>query len=473
MEYQVKKIIPFLLLFHSFAIANFDLSWSYDQYLTQTDLKNALDQYASLELKIKHNSYSDNWFYGVETLSAFSIDTSNQKYIAVPNLFFGYELPSIGDNYTINWIIGRYKKSLSILYNEKTTSYLKAEPEFWSVMDEIWEMGLWQSQINWDYFATKQQGLAGAFLTVKKEPWMLTVFLSGLFLPDHGPAVDIKPNGTIQSSSRWFIPPQSNFILFNQRIDTLYWINTPYLKNILLNESIATRFRFGDIHKQWMSIAYAKKPINQIYFTADSGFSIKESTINNMIYYHLFDHSLLSIEFGMKKEKWGVLVLSVTQEMPTPHTNIKHQITPVLPDALFFSSHTRWNVHHYLPLQYIDLNWIYTQHQSNGETHTQKISQQLSQSLPNNRFKLQQGFSITTQSKIFKIGKQKFSVYLRYWHSFPEKGDWIQSAIHWQLTPRLKLTGIIDILGANTEESFFKSYEQNDRVILKVAYAIH
>ena len=456
------------LLLHLTAFASFDISWNHDYYVTPTNLKNALNQYSYLELKTKHNNYSNNWFYGMEGVSSFFFDTSNQKYLAVPNLFFGYEMPNIVDDYTVNWIIGRYRQSMSMLYDDKKSSQLQAQPEFWSVMDEVWEMGLWQSQINWDYLSPKQQGLVGSLLTVKKEPWMLTVFF-GLFLPDHGPSVDVTSKGKVQSTSRWFIPPQSNFVLFNQRIDTLYWLDAPYLKNILLNDSVAVRFRFGDIHKQWMSMSYAYKPINQIYFTADSGLSINKTTINNIIYYQLFDHSIFSIDFGMK-EKWGLLVLSVIQELPFPHPSDPHQMIPILPKAVFFSSHLRLNTQNYLFMKYIDLNVIYSRMKTNGENHSQNVVNQLSQALPDNRFKLHHGFSVTAKSRNFHLRKQKISFHVRYWHSIPEAGDWLNSSIQWDITPHLRLTGGMDILGSGREGGFFHTYKQNDRITLKVSY---
>lgn len=459
------------LLLHLTAYASFDIAWNYDYYITPTQLKNVLNQYTYLELNTKYNNYSNNWFYGMEGVSSFFVDISNQKYLAVPNLFFGYEIPNIMNDYTVNWTIGRYKQSMSILYDDPESTPLQAQPEFWSVMDEIWEMGLWQSQINWDYLLPKQQGLVGSLLTFKKEPWMLTVF-AGLFLPDHGPAVDVTPEGKVQSSSRWFIPPQSNFILFNQRIDTLYWLDTPYLKNILLNDSVAVRFRFGDIHKQWMSMSYAHKPVNQIYFTADSGFSINKIAIDNVIYYQLFDHSIFSIDFGMKK-KWGLLVLSVIQEHPTPHPSAKHQIIPILPKALFFSSHLRLNTQNYLFIKYIDFNTIYSQMKTNGKNRSKDIVDQLSQTLPNNRFKLHRGFSITAKSRNFHLGKQQLSFYVRYWHSIPEEGDWLNSSFQWDVNPHLRLIGGVDILGSGRDGGFFHTYKQNDRITLKVNYAIH
>ena len=460
--------------FYGMATHSSDLSLNYHYYMTPTHIKNTLNQYTSFKLNAKYHHHSGSLFYGAQGMGEFFIDISNQKYMAAPNLFFGYKLPDI-NNYSINLIVGRYQQSMSILYEDQksTQNPWDTQPEFWSVMDEIWEMGIWQSQINWDYLSPKGQGLIGTpLLNIKKDPWMLTLFLSGLSVPDHGPAVDITPKGRIQSGSRWFIPPKSNFVLFNQRIDTLYWLDTLYIKQILLNDSVAIRFRFGDIHKQWMSMAYANKPINQIYFTADSGFSINETTINNVIYYQPFDHSVFSIDFGVR-ESWGWLVLSVIQEHPRPKQVARHQIIPVLPNTILFSSHLRINTSPYLFTKYINFNAIYSQMSTDHQTANNKITDQLSQAIPNNRFKLHRGFSVSAKSKNIPIGTQSVCFNIRYWHSLPEEGNWLHSSLQWNITPRLHIKGGMDILGAARDKGFFYTYRHNDRITMQVSYAIN
>ncbi len=461
------------------ASAHFNLSLNYDSYMTSTSLKDQMNHYVALGLDMKHNQYSENWFYGMESTNLFFIDVSNQNYLAIPNLFFGYELTNIINDYTINLIFGRYKTTLSTLYedsNSKNSNQPIAQPEFWNVMDEIWEMGLWQARINWDYLLPRPQGLTGSFLTIKKDPYLLTVFLSGLFLPEQGPSVDITKDGKILSGSRWFTPPASNLLLFNQRIETLYWMNTPYLKNILLNDSIAFRMRVGDIQKQWMSLSYARKPMNQIYFTVDSVLSLKKTVINNVIFYQLFPHSLFSAEFGTR-EKWLSAVLSVTQEQPRRTKTIKNREIPLLPQAFFVSSHIRLHLPQNWIMSFIDFNFIHS-HFKEANNDQIKTNPHLKGKKPSmDRFKLYHGYSFAIKSRPFKWRTQHFSINSKYWHSIPDQGDLLSFSIDWHITPQLQFVIQADILGSgesedNKNKGFFNTYKQNDRITVKVEYEI-
>ncbi len=469
------------------AKAVFDLSLNYDYYMTKTALKEQLDHYGSLGLDVQHSRYTNkNWFYEVEGVSLFFLDISNQNYLAIPSLFFGYELSDIPvEGYTVNVIFGRHKQSLSVLYDQQTTGDSTstqansgvftptAQPELWSAMDEIWELGLWQSQVNWDYLLPKPQGLTGLFVTVAKKPWLLTVFGSGLFLPSHDPSVTVTPEGKIHSSSRWFTPPQSNFFLFNQRIETLYWTQTYYLKNILLNDSYAVRLRFGDIHTQWMSVSYAQKPVNQIYFTVDAGLSIKKTAIKNIIAYQLFRHNLMSLDVGIR-EKYLSIILSATYEQPEQPPVVKNRITPVLPEALFFSSHVRLHPPVGFFLKWLDFNFIYSHFKDPENSFQNDKTKQIKWDIASSRFKMHYGFAVSTYSKDFQWGSQSVSLGLTYWHSIPDAGDRLNIVTQWNITKRLLARGRVDILGSREDTNgFFNTYKHNDRARVEVVYAIN
>ena len=489
------RIKYLLLCWPLMAWAGFDLSLNYDYYLTPSSLEEPLNHYTSLGLDMKHSRQSKNWFYGAEAVSLFFLDVSNQKYLALPELFFGYELTGLTKDFTVNLIFGRYKQSMQKLYESNSPSpagsslnslaaphppgakpsVLRAAPEFWSVMDEVWEMGLWQSQINWDYLLPQQQGLAGLFLTVVKEPWLLTGYASGLFLPDHGPAVNMTSQGKIHSGSRWFVPPQSNFVLFNQTIDSLYWMEESYLKNILLNDSYAVRFRFGDLSRQWISASYALKPVNQIYFTIDSGLSIKETAINNIIYYQLFNHTLKSLDVGIR-EKYLSIVLSIMHEEPESPPPLKGRIVPVLPEGLFFSSHARVHFPTSFIVRFFDFNFIYSHFDifsAPSEKAASARPEGLKWELAHNRFKVSHGWMAAAQSRTFRWKNHSMFVKCLYQHSIPEEGGRLSAAGEWAFTSRLRVAAYLDILGGPGKTGFFNTYKQNDRFKVEVRYAVN
>ncbi len=469
----------FFLFFLSSAEAQLDISFRYSSYLTSTDLEGQLDHYMDMGLNFQDQDSWNSWFYKTEIKSLFSLDESNQNYITVPDLFIAYELSDILEGYDIHFVLGNQKGLNNIKREQKSKKNIEnpeqSSSESWSFMDEAWHLGLWEGRINWDYLESESKGLTGVFWTVtKKKQWLLTVFLSGLFMPDQGPAVDIT-DGEIKSASRWFIPPQSEFVFFSQKISAFYWLKKPYLKNVVLNDSISVRFRFGDKDSEWLSLAYAYKPVNQIYFKMDGGFSIHKKAVDNVIHYQSFKHSLFSLDFGVKKNILNT-VFSITQEIPLRPQTPKGWIVPVLPKALFFSSYMELDFgKYYWPIRWFKFNFLYSRFVDQKGAKPHNGEESLEWDVNINRFKMYRGFSISAQSKEFHWKKQAFSLGVRYWHSLPEEGGWLNTFFKWRVTPHWTFESKLDILGTNNNKinSFFNSYKHNDRIKVKVIYRIN
>ena len=425
------KYLFFFIFFLFKAQALVDISFFHTYYITPTEVEGQLNNYMNVGLDFEKYKQLHSWFYGVDAVSVFSLDKSGSTHIAANDLFIGYEESNLLEGYIFSIILGSQKRVNSITSRKESYSELVSK-ESWSFMDEIWHLGLWQRRNNWDYFQPEQAGLVGAFLTVEKDLWLLTLFFSGFFLPEQGPAVDVR-DGTISSGSRWVVPPQSEFIIFNQRLDALYWIQEPYLKNVVLNDSIAAKFRFGDLDEQWFSLAYAYKPVNQIYFKIDSGFSIDQEAVSSVIHYYPFKHSLFSMDFGLRM---GVLqtIFSVTQEVPF-QPEVPDWIVPVLPKTLFFSSYFHIDLSKYhLYVEQIGFNFLYSRFVKDDISEGK--NDQLTIDLNINRFKLYYGLAFSADSKKFVWNDQVFSMGFSYWYSIPENGGWFSTELNWHFSPR-------------------------------------
>ena len=463
------KYILFCVFFLFKAQALIDISLAHTYYITPTDIEGQLNHYTNVGLDFKKYVAINSWFYGVDIASLFALDKSSSTHITATDLFISYKKLEILKDYSFSITLGAQKRVRNGKRKKEVYSD-QVSKESWSFMDEVWHLGLWQRRKNWDYFRPEQAGLIGSFLTIEKDSWLLTLFLSGLFIPEQGPTVDIK-KGTISSGSRWVMPPQSEFIIFNQRLNALYWLREPYLKNVILNDSIAARFRFGSQDTQWFSLAYAYKPVNQIYFKIDGGFSIDQEAVSSVIHYYSFKHSLISMDFGLKT---GFLktILSVTQEVPVQPTLQEDWIVPVLPKALFLSSYFHIDLSpYYLFVEHLELNFLYTHFSK--DTFSGK-EDQLTMDLNVNRFKLHSGLSVSAESKEFKWRDQRFSFNFSYWYSIPDGGGWFSTALNWHFSPHFQLEASVDIVGAEDTEvdSFFNTYKQNDRVEMKLIYSI-
>ena len=472
MRVFLKRWCIFFLCFLAFlseSQAQLELSSGYSSYITSTDLKGKLDHYVDVGLDFKYYESFNSWSYGTEINSLFFLDESNQHYLSISDLFVSYDLSNVLGGYNFNFILGSYKYNKEA---QKGNGEKQISSESWSFMDEIWHLGLWQSRINWDYFQPRQKGLVGSFFTVEKNEWLFTLFLSGLFFPDQEPYIDIN-NGNIQSRSRWFIPPQSNFVIFDQRIEALYWLQKPYLKNVILNDSVAIRFRFGSQENDWFSLAYAYKPVNQTYFRIDGGFSIDEKAVNSVVQYQSFKHSLISMDFGFKRDFFRT-VFSVIHEIPLRPEVPEDWIVPVLPKALFFSSHVEFDFQKYLfPVELLKFSFLYSRFVRSSDTNFDENTQ-ISLDLNINRFKLYYGFAISAYSRNFTWKSQSFLMGVSYWYSIPEKGGWLHASFKWRFASQFVFTSDIDILGADSnKQGFFNSYKQNDRIRVKVIYEIN
>ena len=452
-----------------------DISFKYSDYITPTDLKGPLNHYIDMGLDFRHYITKQSWFYGAELLSFISLNENSQRYLSIPDLFVGYKWVSVLNGYSLRFVLGRYK----LLHDtkmrlDKEPSSLLDFPGTWSFMDEVWSLGLWQGRTNWDYLQPKSMGLIGSFFTIAKDKWLFTLFLSGLFLPDQGPAIEIE-KGKISSVSRWFVSPQSEFILFSQKFQAFYWLQKPYLKNVVLNDSVAVRFRFGSQNNQWFNLAYAYKPVNQIYFKLDNNFSINKKGIDTSIHYHAFNHSLISMDFGLKKNIF-TSILSVTQESPNqPHVP-KNWIAPVLPRSLFISSYFSLDLKPYdLAIELINFNFLYSIFADQKRILPKEEEKHLKLDMNINRFRLYHGFSVSAYSREFKRKNQSVSLGLSYWYSIPEKGGWLSASIKWHIKPHVTIKSVVDIIGQEKGQKrggFFDLYKQNDRISLQLIYAI-
>ena len=454
------------------AYGQFKLSVGHSYYLTKTTLERQLNQYTDLGMQLEKYAYSKNWFYGAQVKSLFHIDSSNQNYISIPDLFVGYELNV--NNYYFNLVLGRQKRSKDFIYQQnkrESDQSLSVQPEPWSFMDEVWSLGLWQGQIQWDLLSLEEQGLVGSFFTVQRDIFSLTVFLSGLFIPNSTNSVEVSPKGELYSGSRWFAPLRSNFVAFNRKIEALYWLKRPYLQSVLLNDSIALRLRFGDMNNQWFNMAYAYKPINQTYFKIDSKFAINKTAVDNFIHYHAFKHSLVSMDIGMKNT-FFTSVLSVTQEIPNAPQVPEDWIAPVLPQALFLSAYFQVHLQQY-PLLFdnVKLQFLYSRFfQKIKETER---TNQLRLNLTANRFRLHRGVALLMKTQELKWKEQALSLKAGYWYSFDAQGGWLNTELQWRISPQLALFVGLDILGTedDSKDNFFNTYKQNDRITARMTYA--
>ena len=477
---NLKKNV-FLIVFFSpgLVFARAEVGFNFQSYLTESVIKSHLDHYLSMEFAFEDYHQYSRWGYGFKGLSSVSLDQSRENNFAMPALFASYKIDDLVGAYDLSIVLGRQiyelNKTRSAPHAEDDQSTRYQIPEPWSYLDDLWTLGLWQSYIRWDMLQPKKQGLTGLFFSTNNTHWSMTLFLSWLFLPYQGPSVGFTPEGKIDfGRSRWITFSQTDYTAFSRKIEVLYWMEKIYLKNIILNKSLAAKLRLGDVDKHWINGAFAYKPVNKIYFRVNPMFTIEKLAIENTIQYELFNHYLFSADAGIKR-RWWTVIASFSQEIPEKKVfSSEWMITPYLPDTLLLSAYFLVDIEEVLKFYFLEevaVKFLYS------KINKTLIKQEGIDLLPNvdidiNKYQILYGVAAEFSGSFFKTIQHNLFWKGEYMYSIVQKGGWLHFMLGWKIKDRLSIISWVDILGVNPggEKGFFSSYQTNDRIGLKINY---
>lgn len=169
----------------------------------------------------------------------------------------------------------------------------------WSLLDEDFQLGLYQPLFKWNPLQTESQGLTGVFLMLGSEPenketipWGLTLFGSPMFIPDQGPGYEIK-DGQFEASNPYFqnVPKQAQ--VFGETVPLKYNVQKPQTDSVIFNNSFAGRAHIGNERRGFYGqVSYANKPANQLalgfdtYLNINPNANLAEVEILPAIYFH-------------------------------------------------------------------------------------------------------------------------------------------------------------------------------------------
>jgi hypothetical protein len=207
--------------------------------------------------------------------------------------------------------------------------------EHWSLLDESWELGIWQPRYRWDYLHPETVGMTGAFVTVEQPYFQFVAFGSAISVPERG--VPIETSGDQMSSdSRWFVPPPKTVSIFGQDTPVHYTLKIPELRDLLMHFGGGGMARVGGKSGPWGKVGYAYQPMNQLLLS-NSGFlqlsERRDLFADATIYARLAYHQLLSVEGGYGSEPLNA-TFSVLGERPddpgVPANQTAQRVAPSL-----------------------------------------------------------------------------------------------------------------------------------------------
>lgn len=425
-------------------------------YISPKPRSEQLDFYTNAGGRLRTQKSYTYWFYGWDSTAQLSLDKSEQNYISIPSAHTGWQIKNFKSFMPfltfIKVVVGRYINH-------------------WSQMDQEWQLSIWHPQNLYDPLRPQLLGFVGTAVILGGDLWSFKNFAGGVFLPDERPSFHTNALGEAQSASRWVSAPSSNISLFEQDIYSYYKVEDPYLKNVLLQPSYMGQFILGDLNEKWISASYADKPLNQIFFRADSKLSIPSISVESSIYYHSIRHRLGAIETGFKLGEWNGHIGFLNEQLEDIQLP-PHWLFPIIPSYFFASaglsknfSFARWSKN---TLKFSLLkSWVRDPNQAMN-----LIGADTASLISLDRFKFKEGFFISWSSDFFYAQRTKAQFFIRYWYSIDQKGGWLESRFSFWMKEGFAVDLELDILGKKTryQEGFFGKYGSNDRIKARVRY---
>ena len=426
-----------------------------NQYISPKSYSEQLDTYWIVSTQLQTERQYEYIYYDLDVQGVLSLDESQRHFLSIPQANFGYHLKNIT---TVDFLksfqvsLGRYKRK-------------------WSWLDSYWELGLWNPRNLFDYFNPQELGMVGSAIIFKGKNWSLTNFIGGLFLPNEQADIGKNKSGSIESKSRWGTPPATNISILDKELDAYYWIQKPYLTGVILQRNYNVNFFLGSQEDKWLSLSYAQKPLNNIFYRIKSGINISEASLESSIYHHALTHQLVSLDIGFRWEEWSVYVGLLDETLDRINLP-KNWIVPDIPHTILFYSASIARDINFVSWNKNSIRLSFLNSWTKDQSHISLIGGTIDSLVSLKRLKIISGLAVDWTANFTWSKEKKVNSFLRYWYDFSYKGGWLQWNLSYFIHPQFWFLFECNILGSENKikESFFTWFGSNDRLSLKVNY---
>ncbi len=456
---SARNISLFVLsLFYVFGSSASQLELEWQHYTSSPSLKTQLRDYVFVRWDQQADFFYGPLYFDSQIQAEYALDRSKFRYFDIPELYIFYKYNFKQPVYRI--------ESIELNMGRKIKS--------WSLADEYWNMGLWNSLNRWNPLHPAASGLTGAFLTLISSQWSIDFFLGALHLP-HQEAQFIEENGETYSRSRWFYPLPNQVDPLN--IDIRYFLRSPSVFDILFQSSYLLSLKTwskAPAAYYWMKWSAADKPVNHLFYVLNTEGLLKiggqkgdKGEAHQSVDFFPVRQRLLSMEWGLD---YGPMSTAFTLE------NIKMRETDALPagwgflyhrdDLTYFSALLKYNLspNSFAQLAYIQ-SWFKHYNINGVNTKAKKPPSVLS------RYKALEGIGLDWQTKILSAQGLPRVFALNYRYSFLGRGAWLFGKASYYLSPKIYASVTCDILGAKDSASyFFNRFRHNDYFSWRMAY---
>jgi hypothetical protein len=411
-----------------------------------------LNESLQISSQIRYLYYSPNWENGLQ-MGIFGDVNANVVQPAVHEIYTSY----VPDKSKSHWVAGR-------------------KLEFWSKVDQDWQLGLWQPQNKFDSLRAEDQGLTGFFFKHDEGKIHFMAFASPLYLPTTNPEVKAK-DGKLVSDGRWYRSPSQTFSLFGQETQIVYSLDIPDAAKLVSNPGGGLRMLYGEQDKGfWASVNYGYKPINVLLlqykkslFLPDKDPQTGEVTVSPAVGYH----SIYGLDAGYRFESISVSA-SILQDQP----NHKIPESPYVLQNPESMTATSVHIDTEIPLPFLSqpvkVNVDYL-NITGGKIRDFDSQDSAQGAIFDQRFDFMNAASIGGEisSRIFNrplVSSVKFT------REFEQKGSLLNAELNyyprpfWGLVLGMDLLGVDDDSATNRDTRFLNQFRANDRYYGGISY---
>ncbi len=405
-----------------------------------------LDQSMLASMQLKTDIVSSNAFH--------RIDFGAGKYVDLGGSKFGvHELFSSGysDNHNTQWSLGR-------------------KIEFWSQVDQDWQLGMWQPKSLLDSLRPDDQGLTGLFYRHKQGEIEILGFASPLFIPTTKPDVQEK-DGTLVTDSRWYRTPSSSFPLFGKQTKIVYSLNIPEAAKLTGNPGAGGRIKIGgDSDGFWGSANYGYKPQNNLLLKYKKNLYLPEydpqtgavEIAPDVGYQHLG-----GVDLGYQFPR-SMIAVSYLEDRPIPKAPDAPYVLQNPQPMKAYSVHMESNFDFSWFDQPVALNANYLKIEGGGIIDYDSAGTSQG-AIFDQRFNFSDAASIRADFSTSIFRKRMMSTF-KYMREFSQKGSLWNGEVNFYAQKSLALILGADILGVddnretNLDTGFLNQFRANDRV---------
>lgn len=359
--------------------------------------------------------------------------------------------------------------------NNEDGFFVGRKKENWSVVDQDWNLGLWQPLYQEDGLRIHQQGLFGGFYKSNFGSTRIQAFASPVFIPSLNGDLSQEVD-TLATQSRWMRDLPQQATVNGRDVELSYRLKTPPYTELLAQPSLGLQASWGQADQgTWIALGVARKPMNALSIKYDAALVSRSVGFQGQaeVVPVVHNHNLISADFGFTAQDIDFTLSAMADEpMIEPVQNgfsdegfqtDYYQQRPLASQTFAAKASSQFLVGSLNQA----IQWTVSYLKVNSERTLDYDSEgiQQSQFVPD-RFILTNALSLQGQTNLF----EKIQVRLKFLRDFDQSGSFWSFRTTYTPTAVWSFFAGFDILGVDqvneieTDSRFLNSFRHNDRV---------